>query len=94
VGSPDKNLTSDWLLPIETQQVDVIRVDLKSRRASRTFGLRSMTSRLFTSILAILAAFVSYQLYNPPASLSINMSGNDMKSFEDPNVLKYVEKIQ
>ncbi|KAK7436901.1 hypothetical protein VKT23_018921 [Stygiomarasmius scandens] len=53
-----------------------------------------MTSRLLTSILALLAAFVSYQLYNPPASLSINMSGNDMKSFEDPNVLKYVEKIQ
>jgi hypothetical protein len=53
-----------------------------------------MPSRLFSAVLAVLVAFVSYQLYNPPTTTTINMAGDEMKTFEDPKVLGYVQKIQ
>ncbi|KAF5367952.1 hypothetical protein D9758_004512 [Tetrapyrgos nigripes] len=53
-----------------------------------------MASRLLSPLVVLLAAFASYQLLYPPSTTTVNMSGNEMKAFEDPKVLGYVQKIQ
>ncbi|KIK64148.1 hypothetical protein GYMLUDRAFT_161573 [Collybiopsis luxurians FD-317 M1] len=53
-----------------------------------------MANKLVAFLVGLSAAFVSYQLYNPQQSALITMTGPEMKTFESPEVLKYVERMQ
>ncbi|KAF5391102.1 hypothetical protein D9757_003175 [Collybiopsis confluens] len=53
-----------------------------------------MASKLFAFLLSLSAAFISYNLYNPPKSAIITMTGPEMNVFEAPGIVKYVERIQ
>lgn len=53
-----------------------------------------MANKFVAFVVALSAAFVSYNLYNPPKSALVTMSGSEMAAFESPEVLKYVERMQ
>ncbi|KAJ3986524.1 hypothetical protein F5890DRAFT_1437042 [Lentinula detonsa] len=53
-----------------------------------------MASKLVAFLVGLSAAFISYNLYKPYQSTHIDMSGQNMKTFESPEVLKYVESIR
>ncbi|KAK7022934.1 hypothetical protein VNI00_016824 [Paramarasmius palmivorus] len=52
------------------------------------------SSKFLASLVALLAIFTSFKLYNNPAISEITMTGPEMKAFENPEVLKHVKKIQ